>query len=90
MEITSSVRDSEWREALNRLEGASIYHTPEWRMLLESAFGFEPCYLFAVDETDAVRGLLPLFHIKSRITGERLCSVPFSHICGLVGGLSNG
>lgn len=85
MEIASAVRENDWREALNRLEGASIYHTPEWKRVLESAFGFEPCYLFSVDETGMVSGILPLFHIKSRITGERLCSVPFSHMCGPVG-----
>jgi len=85
MEIVSDISETEWREALNRFEGATIYHTPAWKRFLESVFGFMPCYLFALDETGGLRGLLPLFQIKSWITGERLCSVPFSHTCGPVG-----
>lgn len=83
--LSTDVNECDWRGALEKWDGATIYHTPEWKRLLESVFGYKSCYLFAVDETGIVEGLLPLFQIKSRITGERLCSVPFSHICGPIG-----
>lgn len=83
--ISTDVKEKEWRESLDEFEGATIYHTPEWKKLLGSTFEYKPYYLFAENETGRIEGLLPLFCIKSKLTGERLCSVPFSHMCGPVG-----
>ena len=58
---------------------------PEWKTFLERTFGYKPHYLFATDECGRLIGMLPLFQVKSRLTGNRLCSVPFSHECGCLG-----
>jgi hypothetical protein len=39
-------------------------------------------YVFALDEGGHIRGLLPMAYIRSRLTGNRLVSLPFAHICG--------
>jgi hypothetical protein len=64
---------------------STIYHTPEWKSVLENAFGYDPKYLFLVDDTGLVVGELPLFFVNSRLFGSHLSSLPFSHSCGYIG-----
>jgi hypothetical protein len=52
---------------------------------LEQTFGYEPYYCFVLNENGKIIGLLPLFRVESKLTGNRLCSAPFSHICGYIG-----
>ncbi len=85
LKIVNHTHEDKWRELLNELDEATIYHTPEWRRFLENTFDYRPHYIFAEDETGKLMGMLPLFEIRSRLTRDRLCSVPFSHICGPIG-----
>ncbi|RPJ50748.1 MAG: peptidoglycan bridge formation glycyltransferase FemA/FemB family protein [Alphaproteobacteria bacterium] len=85
VDIVKNVKENEWKSFLNNRDEATIYHTPEWKQFLEKTFGYKPEYFFAKDESGNMVGLLPLFYIKSKLTGNRLCSVPFSHICGPIG-----
>jgi len=85
VKITTSANAYEWHEFLQTQSDATLYHTPEWKIFLEKTFSYEPRYLFATDESGQLIGMLPLFVIKSRLTGNRLCSVPFSHECGCLG-----
>lgn len=85
VQVVSAVEENQWNDFLNNCEAATIYHTPEWKLFLVKTFAYEPHYLFALNETGKVKAMLPLFSIKSKITGSRLCSVPFSHLCGYIG-----
>ena len=85
IDVTTKVKENEWKEFLEKSQSATIYHTPEWKNILDKRFGYTPYYLFAKDECGTIVGLFPLFNIKSRITKNRLCSIPFSHICGPIG-----
>jgi len=85
VEIVQQVPEDEWRVYLERSSNATLYHTPEWKAFLEKTFGYESRYLFATDESGRLIGMLPLFEVRSRLTGNRLCSVPFSHECGCLG-----
>lgn len=85
IEVTHKVKEKEWKEFLSRSEYATVYHTPEWKKTLEESFGYKPYYLFVKDESDLIVGMLPLFYVKSKLTGNRLSSLPFSHISGPVG-----
>lgn len=85
IEIVQQVPENEWKQYLERCSDATLYYTPEWKIFLEKTFGYKPCYLFATDESGQLMGMLPLFEVKSRLTGKRLCSVPFSHECGCIG-----
>ncbi len=85
MEIVTKVKEKEWKKFLDICATASVYHTPEWKGFLEETFNYKPYYFFAKDEYGEIVGLLPLFHVKSKLTGNRLCSVPFSHDCGPIG-----
>jgi len=85
VEIVSSINLNEWHDFLLSQSGATLYHTPGWKTFLERTFGYKPRYLFATDESGQLVGMLPLFEVKSRLTGNRLCSVPFSHECWCLG-----
>jgi hypothetical protein len=85
VEIVRHVLEPEWNHFLEDDREATIYHTPEWKRFLECTFGYSSQYLFAIDECGKLMGMLPLFHVKSRLTGNRLCTVPFSHECGILG-----
>lgn len=88
VEILKQIPEDEWRRYLDGNCDATIYHTPEWKSFLEKTFGYKPHYLFATDESGKLRGMLPLFEVRSRLTGNRLCCVPFSHVCGCLGDLA--
>lgn len=84
-EIVTNVKEEDWKNFLDSCAAATIYHTPEWESFLIKTFGYESKYLFSKNENGEIEGFLPLFYLRSKITGNRLCSVPFSHICGYIG-----
>ncbi len=85
VEIVRHVAETEWRRFLDGCSDATLYHTPEWKTFLERTFGYPPHSLFAADDRGELIGLLPLCAVRSRLTGDRLCSVPFSHESGCLG-----
>lgn len=72
----------EWESYVISHPSGTIYHLPQWKEALEKSFHYKPYYLSARDENDKLCGIFPLFQIKSWLTGNRLVSLPFSHICG--------
>ena len=65
-----------WDAYVDGAPGASNYHRWTWRQAIQGTYGHKPYYLAAV-ENGAIQGTLPLFHIKSRLFGTSLVSVPF-------------
>lgn len=74
----------DWNQYVNSRPSASVYHLPEWSKVLEESFGYSPFHLLARSADGKLIGILPLFLIKSVITGNRLVSLPFSYFCGPV------
>lgn len=60
----------------------TIYHTPNWREILNHSFGYTDLSLIATDEKEKIVGYLPLVQVNKYLTGNRLISLPFSYICG--------
>jgi hypothetical protein len=83
--IDNNINEGHWSEFIQKCEYATIYHTPQWKKILEQSFGYKPYYQFVKDESGRIIGMLPLFYLKSKITGNRLCCLPFSHDCGYIG-----
>jgi CelD/BcsL family acetyltransferase involved in cellulose biosynthesis len=76
--------DAQFREFIEGQANASVYHTADWRDLLSTTYGYEPMYL-AHGEGGAIRAVLPMMLVDSRLTGKRLVSLPFSNVCGPAG-----
>jgi hypothetical protein len=85
VEIVRAVSEDEWRRFCNGCSDSTIYHTPEWADFLKKTFNYTPYYLFATDECGTLVGMLALAQVKSRVSGNRLCSTPFAHDCSCLG-----
>lgn len=53
----------------------SIYHTLQWKRILETSFGFKAQYMTAHSEGVMIDGM-PLFSVNKPILGEKLISIP--------------
>lgn len=58
--------------------GANIYHTWNWKRLLEATYRYKPQYLLAIENSE-VRGMLPLYVVRSILGKKRLVCLPYSH-----------
>jgi FemAB-related protein (PEP-CTERM system-associated) len=56
--------------------GMAIFHLPQWSRAVERGTGQRAHYLVA-EQGGAVRGVLPLTHVRSRLFGNALVSVGF-------------
>ena len=75
--------DERWDPFVNKHSFGWICHTRAWKEVLESCFNhMRAKYLFIKDKkTDEIKAALPLYHVKSRITGNRLVSLPYATLC---------
>lgn len=71
-----------WTNYINNSTSSTIYHTLEWKKILEDTFNYRPYYLVAYDEED-IKGVLPLFEVKTFFK-RKLISLPFSYLGGPV------
>lgn len=60
------------------------YHRYGWRQVILESFGHRSYYLMARDADAELRGVLPLVHLKSRLFGNVLVSLPFVNYGGLL------
>jgi CelD/BcsL family acetyltransferase involved in cellulose biosynthesis len=70
-----------WDEFVFSHELGSIYHTSAWRHVIEAAYGHQPLYLSMDDSHGQIRAGMPFFIVKSRLTGNRLVSLPAAQVC---------
>lgn len=82
IQVNPTVSLPEWEVYVKNHPDGLIYHLPAWKQVIEESFHFKPYYLFALNDDGKLCGFLPLFYINSIITGNRLVSLPFTHICG--------
>jgi len=84
LNIIQYERDTgEWNEYVHSHNNANIYHQIGWKTIIEDTFGHTGYYLVAKNH-GTIRGLLPLFFIKSRLFGRFLISLPFLDRAGVI------
>lgn len=69
-----------WDELVRSHPDSSIFHLSGWAEVLKRAYGFTPQYILSIDKS-ILRFALPLFEIRSLLTGRRGVSLPFSDYC---------
>jgi FemAB-related protein (PEP-CTERM system-associated) len=74
-ELTEKTRDA-WDHFVDASPAATFFHRSGWRPVLQDSFGHQPCHHY-VEQNGRICGILPLFHIESRLFGNRLTSTPF-------------
>ncbi|MBT8137534.1 MAG: FemAB family PEP-CTERM system-associated protein [Gammaproteobacteria bacterium] len=81
--LCTSADEQAWEKFVGQSAAATFFHRFGWRKVIAEAFGHQPFYLAAVS-ADEIRGILPLFHIRSLLFGNSLISVPFCVYGGIV------
>jgi len=72
-----------WNQYLSQSANGTFFHRAEWKNVFEGSLGHKAIYLLA-KAGDEVRGILPLVHIRSRLFGNLLASLPFPAYGGVV------
>ncbi len=68
---------AEWNNYISATPSACIHHRTEWRNILAQSYKHESLYFCARDAKQSIVGILPLIHMKSRLFGNKLVSMPF-------------
>ena len=80
-QITDSDRDA-WNQYVDRAADATFFHLVEWQTIFDDVLGHKTYYLLAKQGMEVI-GVFPLVHVKSKLFGNALISVPF----GVYGGI---
>ncbi len=72
-----------WQRYVNSHPGATLYHDIGWKRAVEGSYGHKPYYLLA-EEAGRIRGVLPMFLVRSVSLKKRLISVPFAPYGGIL------
>jgi FemAB-related protein (PEP-CTERM system-associated) len=70
-----------WDSYVEKTPAATFFHRAGWRSVIEDSFSHHTYYVY-VERGGAITGVLPLVHLKSRLFGNALISIPF----GVYGG----
>ena len=73
-----------WDAFVASHQDSTNYHQYGWRKFVENSFGHETYYLAARNSGNDICGILPLVHMKSRLFGSFLVSLPFFNYGGLL------
>ncbi len=67
---------SRWDQFVAACPEATFFHLSGWRDVITASFRHPAYFLFA-EQDRQIHGVLPLAHIRSRLFGHRLVSLPF-------------
>src|SRR5438128_44514 len=75
------LRDPRWLGLTARHPRASIFHTRGWLEALQRTYGYEPAAVTIDGDGGRLSGAIVYCHVRSKLTGNRVVSVPFSDYC---------
>lgn len=81
---TDPLVDERWQAFVAGSSDATIFHHVEWLRLLHDQYRYPMRACCVVDSSDRIVAGLPLAHVTSRLTGNRLVALPFSDLCPVV------
>lgn len=76
--------DGRWDAFVDGHPRGTIYHLARWKEVIGRTFGYAPLYWVLEDGAGGIEAALPLFLVRSILTGNRLVSVPFADHCDLL------
>ena len=81
--LIDPIKDPRWDQFVMDHPFGWICHLSGWKQVLENSFKHMKGYYFALmdDAGEKIQAGLPVFHVKSRLTGNRLVSIPFATLC---------
>jgi hypothetical protein len=80
--IVDPQTDPRWETFVAGHPDGLIYHHPLWLQVIAKAYGGEPIAFACENAEGKFSGILPLFHTRGLLTGDRLSSLPHTPIAG--------
>ena len=74
--------EKDWDAFVRGQDDAKIFHLIGWKHVIEKTYKHKSCYLIAKEDGE-IRGILPLFLMKSAFFGKKLISIPFCDYGGV-------
>lgn len=74
-----------WDAFVDACPDATFFHRAGWKTIMEQGFGHDSHFLYA-EQDGRIAGVLPLAHVRSRLFGTSLVSLPFCVYGGIAGG----
>ena len=81
VEILGDDRMKEWDTFVKSHSKGSIYHTYNWGNTIRATYGHNPLYFTICDGHGNIKAGLPVFLIKSSLTGKRFSTIPCAQSC---------
>ena len=80
LQILDPCLDKRWDDFILSHPDSSIYHHRLWKELIQKTYRYQP-YYFVLENSNGIRAGVAFFLVKSKITGTRMVSLPFSDYC---------
>ncbi len=74
-----------WDAFVDTCPEATFFHRAGWHTIMEQGFQHDSYFLYA-EQDGCIAGVLPLAHLRSRLFGSSLVSLPFCVYGGIAGG----
>jgi len=81
IKLIDNLSNAQWDGFVKTHPYGQIYHLAGWKDVLEKSFKHMKGYYFTIMEDSQIKSALPIFHVKSWITGNRMVSIPFATFC---------
>jgi CelD/BcsL family acetyltransferase involved in cellulose biosynthesis len=81
LETVDPVADAAWSDLVDRDTAATIFHHPGWLRLLGEHYRYPISAWCVTGDDGRLAAGLPVALVRSRLTGARLISIPFSDTC---------
>ena len=69
-----------WDQLIRDFSNYTLFHSISWLKSISESYGYTPLALI-VKQDEKIDLILPLFEVKSIITGKRGVSLPFTDFC---------
>ena len=73
-----------WDAFIHACPDATFFHRAGWQTVMEQGFGHDSHFLYA-EQDGRIAAVLPLAHLRSRLFGSALVSLPFCVYGGIAG-----
>jgi hypothetical protein len=77
---TNSMDPTLWDNFVERHPLGTIYHHSLWQDVIKKTYGYQPLY-HLVEDSFGLQAAVSSAFVKSRFTGNRIISYPFSDTC---------
>ncbi len=83
IKITDPTEQKNWDNLIAVRFNGDIFHSSAWARVLKETYHFSPVYLMLIDNSKP-GAIIPIFEIKSILTGNRGVSIPFTDFCNFL------